>query len=65
MMNYLVCYNNNKQDITENIDSANKSVTQSDNVCNKSRQIYSKLKSLLTPQEIETMEENLATNNTY
>jgi len=44
MMNYLVCYNNNKQDITENIDSANKSVTQADNVCNRSRQIYSKLK---------------------
>ena len=65
MMNHLVCYNNNKQDITENIDSANKSVTQADNVCNRSRQIYSKLKSLLTPQEIETMEENLAANNTY
>lgn len=54
----------NKQNITENIDSAYKSIREADNVCNRSSQMYTKFRSLLTNQEIENMERNLADNNT-
>lgn len=55
---------NNKQNITENIDSANKSINEANRVCARSTQIYSIFRSALTNQEIDTMERNLADNNT-
>lgn len=53
----------NKQGITDNIYSAQKSAIQADKVCRKANNTYSSYRGIISAQERDAIDVNLATNN--